>query len=636
MKTNFSFLFFVLLAILVRAQAPQSFRYQAVLRDAGGQPVCQQNVILEVSFSNPSGVFYIEEHSTVTSNTGMVALSLGSGSPVQGDFAMGDWKNGNINFHIEMSTDGGSTFTAMGDQVLESVPYALYADEAGYYEETDPIYSASPVSGITSNDVIHWSDAYSWGDHSTAGYITSYTETDPFYTVSVASTILQSDMDHWNDAYGWGNHNAAGYLTSYSETDPSWSGSDTDTAGIWRNGNVGIGTTAPAAMLHTMGTGSGEGNVVFEGSFKSTGAGQAPVSGAGTRFMWYPDKAAIRAGGVSSTQWDSDSIGNYSCSFGNSSKSTGENSFSAGFSNRATGIASSAMGFYAFATGDFSTSAGLYTVASGISSVSLGERNEASGDYSAAFGLHSTASGDYSFVAGSGNTASGSKATSLGSSNLASGNCSFACGSGNTVIGVMASAFGNASNASGLCSFSSGILNNASGDYSSCFGSTLTAPAYAQTTIGCFNITVGAISSTTWAANDHLFVVGNGSSFSSRSNALTLYKNGNMTISGTLTQSSDVRLKTNIRPVTGVLAQIQEVQPIYYEFKNKEQHPDGTQLGFSAQEIRLYWPELVREDPNGYLSVDYAGMSAVLLQAVKEQQVMINEMKKEIELLKKQ
>lgn len=636
MKTNFSFLFFLLLAILVRAQAPQSFRYQAVLRDNAGQPVSQQNVILEISFSNPSGVFYIEEHSAVTSNTGMVALSLGTGSPVQGDFALADWKNGDISIHIEMSPDGGSTFTAMGDQILESVPYALYADEAGYYDESDPLFSASPASGISSNDMNHWNDAYSWGDHSTAGYLTSYTETDPFYTGSVASTIIQSDMDHWNDAYGWGNHNAAGYLTSYTETDPSWSGSNTDTANIWRNGKVGIGTTTPTGLLHTVGTGTGEGNIVFEGSFKSTGAGQAPVSGAGTRFMWYPDKAAIRAGGVSSTQWDSDSIGNYSCSFGNSSKSTGENSFSAGFSNRATGIASSAMGFYAFATGNFSTSAGLYTVASGISSVSLGERNEASGDYSAAFGLHGTASGDYSFVAGTGNTASGSRATSLGNNNLASGNYSFAAGSGNTVIGVMAAVFGNANYVTGLCSFSSGILNNSSGDYTSCFGTNLSAPAFAQTTIGSYNSTVGAISSTTWVANDLLFVAGNGSSSSSRGNALTLYKNGNMIISGTLTQSSDVRLKTNIRPVTGVLAQVQEVQPIYYEFKNQEQHPDGTQLGFSAQEIRQYWPELVREDPNGYLSVDYAGMSAVLLQAVKEQQTMINEMQKEIELLKKQ
>lgn len=636
MKTNFSFLLFVLLAILVRAQAPQSFRYQAVLRDAGGQPVSQQNVILEISFNNPSGVFYIEEHSAVTSNNGMVALSLGSGSPVQGDFALADWKNGNISIHIEMSTDGGSTFTAMGDQVLESVPYALYADEAGYYEESDPLYSASPASGITTNDMNHWNDAYSWGDHNAAGYLTSYSETDPFYSGSVASTIIQSDMDHWNDAYGWGNHNAAGYLTSYSETDPSWSGSNTDTANIWRNGKVGIGTSAPAGILHTVGTGSGEGNIVFEGSFKSTGAGQAPVSGAGTRFMWYPDKAAIRAGGVSSTQWDSDSIGNYSCSFGNSSKSTGENSFSAGFSSRATGIASSAMGFYAFATGDFSIAAGLYTEASGISSVCLGEQSEASGNYSTALGKYSTASGDYSFVAGTGNTASGSRATSLGNNNLASGNYSFVAGSGNTTVGLMSAALGNANYSSGLCSFSSGIMNVSGGDYSFCSGNSLTAPSYAQTTIGCYNTTVGAISSTTWAANDLLFVAGNGSSSSSRGNALTLYKNGNMTISGTLTQSSDVRLKTNIRPVTGVLDQIQEVQPIYYEFKNQEQHPGGTQLGFSAQEIRQYWPELVREDPNGYLSVDYAGMSAVLLQAVKEQQIMINEMQKEIELLKKQ
>ena len=62
-----------------------------------------------------------------------------------------------------------------------------FANDAGYltsYTETDPIFSASPASGITTTNITDWNTAYSWGDHSLAGYLTSYTETDTFATVT--------------------------------------------------------------------------------------------------------------------------------------------------------------------------------------------------------------------------------------------------------------------------------------------------------------------------------------------------------------------------------------------------------------------------------------------------------------------
>ena len=50
------------------------------------------------------------------------------------------------------------------------------ANDAGYitgYTETDPIFSASPASGITSGNITNWNEAYGWGDHSTSGYLVS-------------------------------------------------------------------------------------------------------------------------------------------------------------------------------------------------------------------------------------------------------------------------------------------------------------------------------------------------------------------------------------------------------------------------------------------------------------------------------
>jgi hypothetical protein len=56
-----------------------------------------------------------------------------------------------------------------------------------------------------------WDTAYSWGDHSTQGYLTSFTETDPVFTASEAYSITSANKTDWSTAYSWGNHASAGY-----------------------------------------------------------------------------------------------------------------------------------------------------------------------------------------------------------------------------------------------------------------------------------------------------------------------------------------------------------------------------------------------------------------------------------------
>ena len=74
------------------------------------------------------------------------------------------------------------------------------------------------ISGIDESDVDNWDTAYGWGDHSLAGYLTSYSETDPVFLASAAATISSSDVTNWDTAYGWGDHSAEGYLTSVEGT----------------------------------------------------------------------------------------------------------------------------------------------------------------------------------------------------------------------------------------------------------------------------------------------------------------------------------------------------------------------------------------------------------------------------------
>jgi len=63
---------------------------------------------------------------------------------------------------------------------------------------------------------------------------------------------------------------------------------------------------------------------------------------------------------------------------------------------------------------------------------------------------------------------------------------------------------------------------------------------------------------------------------------------------------------------------------------------DENQLGFIAQEMEPLFPELVKTDVKGYKAVDYAKLTPVLVEAVKEQQDIINTQQEEIVALQKQ
>ena len=124
--------------------------------------------------------------------------------------------------------------------------------------ETDPVFNASPAANILQSNINNWNTAYGWGDHASAGYLTStgsigshsdvtiatlqdgqllkysvgnarwenwtpnyltsYTETDPVFAASAAGGITGTNIANWNTAYNWGNHASAGYLTAESDT----------------------------------------------------------------------------------------------------------------------------------------------------------------------------------------------------------------------------------------------------------------------------------------------------------------------------------------------------------------------------------------------------------------------------------
>jgi hypothetical protein len=111
------------------------------------------------------------------------------------------------------------------------------------------------------------------------------------------------------------------------------------------SGSFGIGTSsAPAAKLEV------------DGAIYSKGTdGSTPASGAGTRFMWIPAKAAIRAGGVTGSQWDDSNIGDKSHAIGYDATASAPYSIALGDSVSAGGTYSIALGHLA-STGTYSGS----------------------------------------------------------------------------------------------------------------------------------------------------------------------------------------------------------------------------------------------------------------------------------------
>ncbi|KAF2343134.1 tail fiber domain-containing protein, partial [Flavobacterium tistrianum] len=97
---------------------------------------------------------------------------------------------------------------------------------------------------------------------------------------------------------------------------------------------------------------------------------------------------------------------------------------------------------------------------------------------------------------------------------------------------------------------------------------------------------------------------------------------------------SDIRLKQNITPLKYGLSEVLKINPISYTLKNDQ--TNKVQLGFSAQQLQTLIPEVVEEgkDENKTLGVYYSEMIPVLINAIKEQQAEIEQLKSLVKELK--
>ena len=280
------------------------------------------------------------------------------------------------------------------------------------------------------------------------------------------------------------------------------------------------------------------------------------------------------------------------------------------------------MGNYNYATGDSSISLGKENWAEGASTIAIGFKNHAAGAGSVSLGQENVAWGTTNFTTGYQNTAgdtsqgvgAGGSATAMGKYNTASADASMALNRGTSATNQAATSMGLGTTADNVGMVAVGV-NNAAG-----IGDTAEQYFYVDGQYTGSNPGVA-------------FVVGNGDIDSSNglagsnsSNAFIVNYDGSATLAGDLTVNSDMRLKSNIVSLGNTVSKLLMIDGKTYTMKTNQAIE---KIGLLAQEVQKAFPELVKEagDEKGTLSVNYQGMIPVLINAIKEQQKQIDELK---------
>jgi hypothetical protein len=469
------FIFCCMSAMGAFAQSSFSgFNYQAILVE-NGLPITNSSVEMkaEIRFTDSLGtLLYDETWIGQTSNRGYISHVVGRGTPgnngVYPAFSSIAWTDSTYYLNVFMKDSASGLFEMVSTGQIYSVPFALYSKTTAqkfYLSTLSDVDTTGLVPGqvlkwdgfnwVAANDSINSSDTVSYAYTSiwsvyadTASYtynalniIPSDTASFAFYgdtasyaaaanyavyagnaTYATTAGIANTANNTWLTTGNTGTLSQH-FVGTTDATDLTIKTNNVTRMTIKSNGRVGIGTANPLTDFHAM----GNNGFLWEGTF---GTGTIPTQGAGTRFMWYPKKAAIRGGVLDAAQgsyWDDIRIGNYSFGFGRNVRAEGLHSFSFGEMTSALAEYSAAIGWGStiFTAGKYGFAAGHSNQITNEGGFALGRGNVVSGYYGGALGYHSEANGNYSRSFGFYSRANGQHSTAMGYYATASHNGSF-------------------------------------------------------------------------------------------------------------------------------------------------------------------------------------------------------------------
>ena len=132
---------------IIEGQTPSGFSFQAVLRSGSGQVLGSQAAQFRVTLTSSDGLtmHYQEVHNVTSSAQGIINVIVGNGSDKVGLLTEVPWGNEQIVLKTEIKVGSETTFTLLGTQSLQAVPYALYASNAKEVESSPTANDEEPI-----------------------------------------------------------------------------------------------------------------------------------------------------------------------------------------------------------------------------------------------------------------------------------------------------------------------------------------------------------------------------------------------------------------------------------------------------------------------------------------------------------
>ena len=656
-------LILVLFSQGIMAQVPGSFNYQAVIRNDAGELITEQSIDVKISIINNSAdgtILYTETHSESTNSYGLLSLSIGEGTVETGTFTQINWGENDKFLNIEV--DAGTGFTDLGTVQLLSVPYALYANEATTAEllGTEGVYSTTSDTLFVVKDhsgnvvfavfpdgaqVIVNQEAKG----KVGGFAVSGRSPSKAIDVDILKVTADSTRIYVSDSIG-----VKGKVGGFAVSGRSPSkGLEEDYLMI----------TPDSTRIYV--NQSAKGSV---GGFAVSG--RSPGKSSTIQFLnLTPDNYFIghQTGGQITTGVHNIMLG-YESGFSN--KTGSYNTFlgyQSGYINNA-----SFNSFIGYLSGRANT-AGAYNTFIGYES----GRNNGLGDYNVFLG-HQTG---FSNTSGHENVFIGYKSgysNSGGYDNIFIGNLAGENASGNTHSTFIGNEAGR--NVTGDDNIYIGdragtnvyVTNHES------FGTVILGIDAGRNVVGEYNTVLGYGSGSSWGGestgNYNTFVgvgagggghltrlgsnnvcIGNDAGYGVTGNDKLYIANNSTTtliygdfsakevvidgdLYATSVTPSDFNLKQNFTEIKSGLKLISALTGYYFNWndiaKEEFNYSDEEQVGVIAQDVEKVLPQLIVTNSKGYKAVDYTKLSPVIIEAIKEQQTQIEELKAENEVLK--